>query len=344
MINSEWSFVKWEKGLFLSVYVDDTKLAGKEQNINPIWKMLVVDVDLGEEENESLGEMSTACSKIVLKFLFWYFVVCEQARACFHKWPNLVTNAWCVWSLTFIIQVSTGNIVLWETQHNNADWDCFKILLLQETLKTQNLHQEELCVFSEVERSCQEVGRARNKPQFHTVLKKLRWVFLGCRFTHGWDSRSRSLGLSDWSMSLLTKPNEQNQRCTRATVKHVGGHWKQIPTTTTNLDLTNLGHVPSSGTHSGSNAMLCVFEDNEAVGKMIIKGRSPTMRHVSRTPRVALEMMFDRFNLDSQIQIRCIDTKHQFADILTKGNFKRDEWNNLRCLFNISYFNSICCS
>ena len=28
-------------------------------------------------------------------------------------------------------------------------------------------------------------------------------------------------------------------------------------------------------------ALLYVFEDNEAVIKMIIKGRSPTMRHVS---------------------------------------------------------------
>ena len=55
---------------------------------------------------------------------------------------------------------------------------------------------------------------------------------------------------------------------------------KQIPTTNTNLDMTIVDHVPSSGTHSGSNAMLYVFEDNEAVTKMIIKGRSPTMRHV----------------------------------------------------------------
>ena len=34
---------------------------------------------------------------------------------------------------------------------------------------------------------------------------------------------------------------------------------KQIPTTNTNLDLTKNDHVPSSGTHSGSNAMLYVF-------------------------------------------------------------------------------------
>ena len=41
-------------------------------------------------------------------------------------------------------------------------------------------------------------------------------------------------------------------------------------------------------------AQLYIFEDNETVNKMIIKGRSPTMRHVSRTHRVALDWLFDR--------------------------------------------------
>ena len=27
-----------EKGLFLSVYVDDIKLAGKKQNLDPMWE------------------------------------------------------------------------------------------------------------------------------------------------------------------------------------------------------------------------------------------------------------------------------------------------------------------
>ena len=69
---------------------------------------------------------------------------------------------------------------------------------------------------------------------------------------------------------------------------------KQIPTTHTNHDLTNIDHVPPSGTHSGSSAMLYVCEDIEAVIKMIIKGRSPTMRHVSRTHRAALDWLCDR--------------------------------------------------
>ena len=47
---SSWEclFVHREKGLFLSVYVDDIKLAGKKQNINPMWKLLIKEVDLGE--------------------------------------------------------------------------------------------------------------------------------------------------------------------------------------------------------------------------------------------------------------------------------------------------------
>ena len=58
------------------------------------------------------------------------------------------------------------------------------------------------------------------------------------------------------------------------------------------------------------------------------------------THRVALHWLFDRINLDPKIQIKCIDTKNPLADILTKGNFTRDEWNHLLCLFNISHFSS----
>ena len=108
-------------------------------------------------------------------------------------------------------------------------------------------------------------------------------------------------------------------------------------------DLDNVDFISSNVHSSRQEALLYIFEDNEAVIKMIIKGRSPTMRHVSRTHRVALDWLFDRINLDPKIQIKYIDTKNQLADILTKGNFTRDEWNNLLCLFNISHFSSINC-
>ena len=74
--------------------------------------------------------------------------------------------------------------------------------------------------------------------------------------------------------------------------------------------------------------MLYLFENNEAVINMIVKGRSPTLRSVSRTHRVALDWLLDRVNVDPQIRIRYVDSKNQLADILTKGPFTRDEWNN----------------
>ena len=90
--------------------------------------------------------------------------------------------------------------------------------------------------------------------------------------------------------------------------------------------------VPSNVQSARQEALLYVFEDNEAVIKMIIKGRSPTMRHVSRTHKVALDWLFDRINSEPKIQIKYIDTKNQLADILTKGNFTRYEWNQVKSI------------
>ena len=71
-----------------------------------------------------------------------------------------------------------------------------------------------------------------------------------------------------------------------------------IPFKHTNVIPSNIDHIPSKSKKSDSSAMLYVFEDTETVIKMIIGGRSPTMRHVSRTHRVALDWLFDKINLD----------------------------------------------
>ena len=69
-------------------------------------------------------------------------------------------------------------------------------------------------------------------------------------------------------------------------------------------EVKDIDLVPSNVQSANREALLYVFEDNEAVIKMIMKGRSPTMRHVSRSHRVALDWLFDRINLDSKIQIK----------------------------------------
>ena len=82
-----------------------------------------------------------------------------------------------------------------------------------------------------------------------------------------------------------------------------------------------------------------MFEDNEAVIKMIIKGRSPSMSH-----RVALDWLFDRISWDTKIQIKYVDTENQLADMLTEGNFTRDEWNHLLRLLHIMNFSMFSCN
>ena len=142
-----------------------------------------------------------------------------------------------------------------------------------------------------------------------------------------------ALELWDLIVSVLGNMTQTTERLVRPVIIDRS----QRPQGKTNA-LNNIDCVPSNVQSSHQEALLYVFEDNEAVIKMIIKGRSPTMRHVSRTHRGALGWLFDRINLDSKIHIKYIDTKNQLADILTKGSFTRDEWNHLLCLFNISHF------
>ena len=63
--NWECLFVHREKGSFLSASVDDIKLAGKKQNIDPMLKVLNKEVDLGEPtsflDHENLGRTQRQC-------------------------------------------------------------------------------------------------------------------------------------------------------------------------------------------------------------------------------------------------------------------------------------------
>ena len=75
--------------------------------------------------------------------------------------------------------------------------------------------------------------------------------------------------------------------------------------------------------------------------KMMIKGRSPMMRHVSRTHEVALDWLVDRINLDTMIQIKFVDTENQLADLITQSSFTRDEWCNLLRLVKLVIFSML---
>ena len=73
-----------------------------------------------EGEWKSVGELSKACSRIVLKCLY----LARVGKLDYGLWTNLlvrsrngpkpVTNDYVLWSLTFIIQMNTNNIVMWK--------------------------------------------------------------------------------------------------------------------------------------------------------------------------------------------------------------------------------------
>ena len=91
----------------------------------------------------------------------------------------------------------------------------------------------------------------------------------------------------------------------------------------------DIDYVPCTIPLSKGKAKLIMLADNGAVIKMTIKGRSPNMRHVPRTHRVDLDWLFERFKRDKGVNIKYVSTKKQIADLLTKGSFSAEQWNNL---------------
>ena len=93
--------------------------------------------------------------------------------------------------------------------------------------------------------------------------------------------------------------------------------------------LTNVDFVPQGMPSHSGRAVLVIFEDNDAVIKMTIKGRSPTMRHLARVHRVNLDWLLERIREDPGIFLKYVNTKSQIADILTKGTFTEAQWKSL---------------
>ena len=229
---------------------------------------------------------------------------------------------------------------MWEILLSNADWDCFRTLTLREICKIQNPLLEEHYAFLGSHTFVPICWMCKNQTSVPHSSTESEIISLdaGLRL-----DGIPALDLWDLSFLVLGNTHQNHDRTGRPVVcRHTNHGRKQSRTMVNVLDNVDLG--PSNVQSSHQEALLYVFEDNEAVIKMIIKGRSSTMRHVSRTRRVALDWLFDRIDLDPKIQIKYIDTKNQLADILTKGNFTRDEWNHLLCLFNISYFSPTDCS
>ena len=65
--------------------------------------------------------------------------------------------------------------------------------------------------------------------------------------------------------------------------------------------LKTVDYVPATLPKPLGNAKLVLLEDNDAVIKMIIKGRTHKLRYVPRIHRIDLDWLFERINTDPSI-------------------------------------------
>ena len=190
---------------------------------------------------------------------------------------------------------------MWVILPNNADWDCFKTLTSQEILKIQkSTSGGTLCVFGShtflpISWMCKkQTAVSHSSTESEIISLDIGLRLDGLPALELWDLIVSVLGNVSRVSDGSGKPESDVHKRQKSPKK---------------IDvMEDIDAVPSNVQSARQEASLYVFEDNEAVIKMIIKGRSPTMGHVSRTHRVALDWLFDRINLDSTIQMKYIDT------------------------------------
>ena len=82
----------------------------------------------------------------------------------------------------------------------------------------------------------------------------------------------------------------------------------------------NIDYVPCNLPLSTGIGKCIVFEDNDAVIKQCVKGRSPALRHVARTHRVDLDWLWERIREDPGAHIKYVGTRagcrHLYKGIL----------------------------
>ena len=149
---------------------------------------------------------------------------------------------------------------------------------MQEIWKTRSQHQEVSCILSDVTRLRHQVGCARNRLHSHRVPEaEIISLDTGLRV-------DGTPALTLWNLMIevfhsvsdrTDGPKRESWRNPSAVVK--SNMHNSIPIKHTHVVSTNIDHIPSNRKHSGSSVCcMSFFQDNEAVIKIIIKGRSPT--------------------------------------------------------------------
>ena len=267
------------------------ELANKTtQQLYKVATPCVDDHHFKEEEMESVGELSNTCSQIVLKCLYLargrpdiLWSVNKLARSI-TKWTKACDKRPALLISYIQVRSEYKNYCL----VGNTAKQC-RLGLFQDSDSAGDLEDSKstsggtLCVFGShtfVPKSwmCKKQTSVSHSSTESEIIS-LDAGFKDGRYTCAW------LVGSDCYCSSRKYESEQTSTGRLVYISNAKENsW-------TDWWSESCWFFSSNANSSHKEAMLYIFEDNEAVIKMIIKGRSPTMRHVSRTHRVALELV-----------------------------------------------------
>ena len=260
-----------------------------------------------KEDLKSVGELSNACSEIVLECVYLARIGRLEILLSVNKLarPIIKWTKTCDKRLTRLISyihftseykqychvgkysttVSIGTVSKPWRFKTNFRWNTLHIWKSHICSNKLDVQEGDMCL-----------------TQFNRI-----WDYI-FRFANGRNSRARSLGYSSEHGATRRSAKHQRREWTHSVTRRIQNH----------VEVSNVDSVSSNVNSSHEGAMLFIFEDNEAVIKMIIKGRSPSLRHIWKTHRVALDSLFDRINLDPKIQIRFAESKIQLKTLSPK--------------------------
>ena len=227
------NLVHRRQGLFLSVNVDDTKMAGRREKMSPMWKKLMKLVDLGEPTS----------------FLDHVFLGCAQRERKPNE--NLLEDV----KKMFESRISAGateKLPGWEKPHaKTVAWS----------------YDMEGHARKGVERYC-ELAKWKRQSSC-SKFQVLAWMII--------NSKRRSLNqlaldLRDVVIEVLHSSNNR-----KSSTQGAAGHCLQNSNTkfqkkgNRNVDqMSDLDHMVTNASSYKNKAQLCIFEDSDAVIKMII--------------------------------------------------------------------------
>ena len=285
---SSWSYdMVGHAKKYVEQYCD---LANKTtQQLYKVSTPCIDDHHFKEEETKSVGELSNACSQIVLKCLYLARIgrpdilwsvnkfarsITKWTKACDKRLNRLISNIHhtCEYKQYCHVGNTANQCRLGLFQNSDFAGD------LEDSKSTSG---GTLCIFGShtfvpISWMCKkQTAVSHSSTESEIIFLDTGLRLDGLPALELWDLIVSVLGNISRVSDRSGKPESNDH-------KHHKSHNK--------IDVTrDIDAVPSNVQSARQEALMYVFEDNEALIKMIIKGRSPTMRHVSRTHRVALD-------------------------------------------------------